>query len=162
MKTYTIGQLAKAAGVGVETVRYYERRKLITQPPRLNNGYRRYSTDTADRIRFIKRNQSLGFTLREIGKFLALVDGSEMEGRLAANALDKKMAQIEAKIAALKETLALLRLVKQSLSDCHATDNTLSLAQCLETPVRVDGDGNTTQKTEEKDEYRYSLGQPQT
>jgi len=68
----TIGQVAKEAGVGVETVRFYERKALIEQPPRPARGFRRYPPDVVRRIRFIQRAQGLGFTLREIGELLAL------------------------------------------------------------------------------------------
>lgn len=62
----TIGALAAAAGVHVETVRYYQRRGLITEPVRPRGGVRRYSADDADRLRFIKRAQAMGFALAEV------------------------------------------------------------------------------------------------
>ncbi|MFQ5798975.1 MAG: MerR family transcriptional regulator, partial [Bacteroidota bacterium] len=77
MKSLTIGQLAKATHVGVETVRYYERRGLLPKPPRRESGYRQFPVDAIRRIRFIKRAQNLGFSLREISRLLALSDGRE-------------------------------------------------------------------------------------
>src|SRR5439155_2927995 len=71
----TIGRLAGAAGVNVETVRYYQRRGLVAQPERPLNSVRRYSEDSVKRIRFIKRAQDLGFTLAEIANLLALEHG---------------------------------------------------------------------------------------
>lgn len=68
----TIGQVAKAAGVGVETVRFYERVGLIPDPPRRPSGYREYPPDAVHRIEFIKRAKALGFTLAEIGELLSL------------------------------------------------------------------------------------------
>ena len=68
----TIGELARAGGVGVETIRYYERRGLIPEPPRNDSGYRQYGDDDIDRIRFIKRAQGLGFTLNEVERLLEL------------------------------------------------------------------------------------------
>jgi MerR family mercuric resistance operon transcriptional regulator len=65
-RTYTIGQLAAAAGVGVETIRYYQRRKLIPQPARPLRGARRYTAADAERLRSIKRAQLMGFALNEI------------------------------------------------------------------------------------------------
>jgi MerR family mercuric resistance operon transcriptional regulator len=62
-----IGQLAEQTGVTVQTVRYYERRGLLKKTARLASGYRYYSTDAIQRIRFIKRSQELGYTLAEIG-----------------------------------------------------------------------------------------------
>jgi MerR family transcriptional regulator, mercuric resistance operon regulatory protein len=71
-ENHTIGQLAKVAGVNVETIRYYERRGLISQPPKPAEGYRTYPNATLARIFFIKRAQELGFTLKEINKLLSL------------------------------------------------------------------------------------------
>jgi MerR family mercuric resistance operon transcriptional regulator len=71
-RSYTIGQLAAAAGVNVETVRYYQRRKLMTEPARPASGARRYGDQDAERLRFIKRAQAMGFTLAEIGSLLNL------------------------------------------------------------------------------------------
>ena len=64
--TLTIGALAQAAGVGVETVRFYERTGLLPEPLRTPAGYRQYPRDTVDRVKFIRRGQGLGFALREI------------------------------------------------------------------------------------------------
>ncbi|MBI5608304.1 MAG: MerR family DNA-binding protein [Deltaproteobacteria bacterium] len=72
MSTLTIGQVAKQAGVGVETVRFYERNGLVPPPPRRASGYRCYPPDTVQRIRFILHAKALGFTLREIGDMLKL------------------------------------------------------------------------------------------
>src|SRR5712691_5745325 len=68
----TIGQVAKAAGVGVETIRFYERNKLIPQPKRSTTGYRAYDQQIAQRVRFIRRAQELGFSLAEVRQLLAL------------------------------------------------------------------------------------------
>ena len=72
MATVTIGQLARKASVHVETVRYYERRGLLPEPPRRWSGYREYSDDDVARLQFIKRAQGLGFSLKEIAELLAL------------------------------------------------------------------------------------------
>lgn len=71
-RTYTIGQLAAAAGVNVETIRYYQRRKLIPQPARPLGSARRYTDADAQRLRFIKRAQVMGFALTEIESLLDL------------------------------------------------------------------------------------------
>jgi MerR family transcriptional regulator, copper efflux regulator len=68
----TIGELARRAGVNVQTVRYYERRGLLPEPLRTPSGYRTYTDATLDRLRFIKRAQELGFTLSEIEELLVL------------------------------------------------------------------------------------------
>ena len=70
--TYKIGKAAELAGVNKETIRYYERRKLIPQPDRMESGYRLFTKRHIDQIRFIKRAQELGFTLSEIRELLDL------------------------------------------------------------------------------------------
>ena len=72
MNSLTIGSLAKQAGVGVETVRFYERRGLVRRPARPGTGYRSYPEDAVARIRFIRNAQALGFTLQEVKDLLAL------------------------------------------------------------------------------------------
>lgn len=69
----TVGALAKAAGVGVETVRYYQRRGLLGVPEG-NGSYRRYGSDHLERLQFIRRAQAIGFTLKETAELLALND----------------------------------------------------------------------------------------
>lgn len=70
----TIGKVANAAGVNVETIRFYEKKGLITQPPKPTEGFRQYPSETLHRLRFIKRAQELGFTLDEISNLLKLED----------------------------------------------------------------------------------------
>jgi DNA-binding transcriptional MerR regulator len=72
MRGMTIGQLARAAGVGVETVRYYQRRALIPVPPRPMRAVRRYPQETLERLAFIRRAQEVGFTLEEISSLMEL------------------------------------------------------------------------------------------
>ena len=72
MRTLTTGQLAKRADVGVETVRFYERKGLLAEPNRRPSGYRQYDEDVVDRLRFIKRAKQLGFKLSEIKELLSL------------------------------------------------------------------------------------------
>jgi MerR family transcriptional regulator, copper efflux regulator len=64
-KRLTIGQVAEGAGVGIETIRFYEREGLVPTPPRTRSGYRQYSVDMVERLRFIQRTKELGFSLRE-------------------------------------------------------------------------------------------------
>lgn len=113
--TLTIGQLAEAAGlgVGVETIRFYERQGLLAEPPRSASGYRQYSPTTVDRLRFIRRAQRLGFTLDEISELLDL----RVEEEAACDSVERraraKMEQVEAKIAELRRMRgALARLVE--------------------------------------------------
>lgn len=108
MAGLTIGRLADAAGVGVPTVRYYERRALLEKPHRTAAGYREYPPDTIRLIRFIKRAQDLGFTLTEIEELIALRDGNgrrRTEVRQLAEArirdIDEKLGQLQAMRSAL-------------------------------------------------------------
>jgi MerR family mercuric resistance operon transcriptional regulator len=111
MANLTIGSLAAAAGVGVETVRFYQRRDLMTVPPRAG-GIRRYDRRDVDRLRFIKRAQAAGFTLAEIAELIALDAG---EDRPRARQLAKaRIVALDAKIAELKEArTSLARLAKE-------------------------------------------------
>ena len=92
METLTIGELARRAGVNVETVRYYERRGLLDEPPRSPAGYRQYSGEDLWRLQFIARAKRLGFTLAEIGDLLG-------SGRCA----DAVLAAAHAKLATVDE-----------------------------------------------------------
>jgi MerR family mercuric resistance operon transcriptional regulator len=120
----TIGQVARQASVNVETLRYYERRGLIPAPPRRASGYRQYPARTVARIRFIKRAQELGFSLREISGLLALrVDPGTTCADVRTRA-EAKIAEIEEKIRDLRRMrMALERLAsacrgKGPTSDC--------------------------------------------
>lgn len=112
MKDYlTIGTLAERGGVSVETIRYYQRRGLLQEPVKPRGGFRHYPLDTANRVRFIKRAQMLGFTLEEIVGLLALDEKKAcLETRgIAAH----KLELIEQKIADLmKMKRALSRLLR--------------------------------------------------
>lgn len=109
----TIGTVAEAAGVNVPTVRYYERRGIIAEPPRTPSGYRQYDEAVVDRIRFIRRAQDLGFTLEEIEDLLGLrVDDPASCGRVEA-ATRSKLSSVETKIRELERLRTILsRLVR--------------------------------------------------
>jgi MerR family mercuric resistance operon transcriptional regulator len=98
MRSLTIGQLAKATQVGVETVRYYEKRGLLPEPPRRESGYRQFPVDAIKRIRFIKRAQNLGFSLREISQLLALSDGQQAGCEEVRHFALEKVREIETRI----------------------------------------------------------------
>ena len=102
MKPLTIGALASRAGVGVETIRFYERKGLVRRPPRPGRGFRVYPEDTVARIRFIRQAQTLGFTLQEIAGLLELrvtpgTDCAAVRTRAVA-----KVANVEARLAELE------------------------------------------------------------
>lgn len=97
-----IGQVAKAAGVHVETVRFYERQRLIEQPAKPLGTLRRYSPVTVTRIRFIKHAQTLGFTLDEIRELLALRSDSPESCKMAKHYAQHKLSTVQDKIVALQ------------------------------------------------------------
>lgn len=97
----TIGKLASAASVGVETIRFYEREGLLPKPPRKRSGYRQYPPDAVARVMFIRRAKGLGFTLKEITELLELrVDPDKSCGDVRAMA-KAKIVDVEQKIADL-------------------------------------------------------------
>jgi MerR family copper efflux transcriptional regulator len=100
MEALGIGQLAKRGGVGIDTVRYYERNGLLTPHTRLASGYRRYSELELARLRFIRRAQALGFALKEIKELLALSAQRDV-GRVKRSA-QAKLKDVKSRIAALE------------------------------------------------------------
>ncbi len=131
MRNYTIGKLAKAANVGVETVRYYERRGLIVQPANRNSGYRQYSEETLQRIRFIKTNQALGFTLNEIKGVLDLLDDQALNCTKASQVLDFKISEIEQKITELQRLKRFLEKLTNSVGECGTKGKMEFLSELL-------------------------------
>ena len=109
MASLTIGKVAKAARVNVETVRYYERRGLIKQP-KSTSGFREYPRDVIARIQFIRRSQQLGFTLAEIAELLRLSNSTS-----AKRDAIKKLAQ--EKLASIQERIVDLQRIEQTLSE---------------------------------------------
>jgi MerR family mercuric resistance operon transcriptional regulator len=99
--SFTIGTLAKKAGVGVETIRFYQRRGLLDEPERPHRGVRRYTERAVQRVRFIKEGQKLGFTLDEIAELLGLEDG--MQCREAREVTLRKLAIVRERITALQK-----------------------------------------------------------
>ena len=113
----TIGQLAGAAGVGVETVRYYQRLKLIPEPKRAFGSVRRYGNDIVQRIAFIKRAQRLGFTLSEIKTLFSL--DAKRDRQRAHKLAQAKVFEIDQRIA----DMAAMRSALAELVDaCEAGD----------------------------------------
>lgn len=108
MRAMTIGKLAKATGVGSETIRYYERSGFLPAPERLPSGYRVYGAEAAKRIRFIKEAQALGFTLQEVSELFALTDDPD------ADCADVN-ARAQAKLVEINEKIERLTLMRESL-----------------------------------------------
>jgi MerR family mercuric resistance operon transcriptional regulator len=114
-ETMTIGRVAEAAGVNVESLRYYQRRGLVGVPRKPPGGQRQYGPAVVARVRFIKRAQHLGFTLGEITNLLRLEDGQACrETRLLA---EQKLSQIEERIADLTR---MRRTLKGLIDECAA------------------------------------------
>ena len=111
--TYRIGAAAKAAGVHVQTLHYYERQGLIAEPARNAAGYREFSPASIGRIRAIKRAQSLGFTLREIKELTALRDGDHAFGEVRA-LVNGKIAEIDDKVALLGKMRQALQVTAET------------------------------------------------
>lgn len=99
MTSLTISQLAKRADVPIDTIRYYERERLIAEPPRRPSGYRQYPLEMVQRLRFIRRAKALGFTLEEIADLLAL--SSKRNVAAVKRSAQEKLAVIDARIAEL-------------------------------------------------------------
>jgi DNA-binding transcriptional MerR regulator len=96
-----IGELAQSAGVGIDTVRYYERQGLLPLPTRQASGYRRYDTGDVARLRFVRRAKGLGFTLSEIRELLALSGRREDDMGTLKAAATAKLADVETRLAEL-------------------------------------------------------------
>lgn len=109
MRPITIGGLARAAGVGVETIRFYEREGLLSEPPRTESGYRQYDPEAVERLGFIRRAKALGFSLGEIRELLGLAEPAGDRARVKA-LTEHKLAEIERRIDEL-------RRMRQALSE---------------------------------------------
>lgn len=110
MKNMTIGKLAKLCGVGVETIRFYEREGLIHQPERKPSGYRIYPEEAVRQVHFIRQAKELGFSLKEIGELLDLrLDGER--------ACDEVRSLAEAKMADVEEKIRVLEKMRQTLGE---------------------------------------------
>ena len=122
MKPLTIGEVARQAGIGVETVRFYERQGLLEEPQRRASGYRQYDQEAVAVLKFIRRAKELGFTLKEIKSLLALrLDASATRAEVREQA-KAKVADIEARIADLQRMRDVLtKLIKKCHGDGAAT-----------------------------------------
>ncbi|PNU20504.1 heavy metal-responsive transcriptional regulator [Geothermobacter hydrogeniphilus] len=124
MGQLTIGQLAHQSGVGVETIKFYQRRGLVEQPPRPASGFRKYPPEAVRQVRFIRRAKELGFSLQEIGELLDL----RMTAGIGCGAIreraEAKLADIRQKRRDLERMEAVLKQLTAScrgqgpLNDC--------------------------------------------
>jgi MerR family mercuric resistance operon transcriptional regulator len=130
--TLTIGKAARAAGVNVETIRFYERRGLIPQPRKPDrHGYRQYTPEIVARIRFIRKGQELGFSLREVEELLALetdlmADCGDVRARATA-----KIDDVNRKIGELERMRAALEQVVAACPGCGAPLRNCSIMEAL-------------------------------
>lgn len=139
MTTQTIGHISKASGTPIETIRFYERERLIPQAPRTDAGYRMYNEDTTKRLRFITRAKALGFTLAEIREILNLQDNpaSNRTGRAEVKAItEKKLVDIERRITDLKRMQAVLNQLagqctgRGSVTHCPIIESLSGIEDC--------------------------------
>ncbi len=122
MKGLTIGALAKAAGVNVETIRFYQRKGLFPKPPKPGEGYRRDPDEAVKQVHFIKGSQKLGFSLKEIAELLVLGQKGEISCSEMLDLASRKIAQIELKIATLEFMKATLMELAESCPGAGSLD----------------------------------------
>ena len=116
-ETMTIGKLAKAAGVNIQTVLYYERRGILKPAARKPSGYRLYAPEAAAKIRFVKSAQRLGFSLGEASELLRLrVQKGTRPERVRAN-VERKLMEVREKLARLE---GMRRTLKRLIASCRA------------------------------------------
>jgi MerR family transcriptional regulator, mercuric resistance operon regulatory protein len=127
-RTYTIARLAAEVGVHIETIRYYQRLKLAPEPPRPVGGIRRYGEADADRLRFIKRAQAMGFTLEEIRSLITLQ--ARRSCRATRDLAATKLRIVDARIRELRH---LRKELAGLIADCDANieDTTCPVIQRL-------------------------------
>jgi DNA-binding transcriptional MerR regulator len=121
MAYYLRSQIAREAGVNIETLRYYERKGLIT-PTRTENGYRRYPQSALNRLKFIIRAKEAGFTLDEIGQTLELlaqdIDFSVLSTAMVEG-ISQKIETVKSRIEGLTQILVFLQEIRQSIENHH-------------------------------------------
>lgn len=127
-----IGQVAQRAGVNVETIRFYERKGLITQPPRNPGGYRQYPHEAIARIRFIKRAKQLGFSLTEIAELLSLQANPRATCGDVKQRAETKVSTIHNRI---KDLQRMKRLLEQLATSCKGSGPIVDcpIIDCFET-----------------------------
>ena len=108
----SIGQLSRLTGVGIETIRYYEKISLLPKPPRTEGGHRLYSKDNFKKLIFIRRSRELGFTLEETRNLLSMVDGGYTCGQMQKAAVDH--------LKTIRSKIKDLRRMERTLADTAA------------------------------------------
>lgn len=121
MSAMTIGRVAKAAAVNVETIRFYQRLRLVAQPAKPSGGVRRYPEDTVLRVNFIKRAQQLGFSLAEIGHLLELE-----ESHSCAKTHDLAVTKLDAVEARIADLNRIRRMLRKLVAQCETRKGQVS------------------------------------
>jgi MerR family transcriptional regulator, copper efflux regulator len=125
VKPMTIGQVAKLAGVGVETIRFYEREGLLNKPKRKQSGYRMFGPEVVNRIRFIRNVKDLGFSLKEIRELLFLRVDSRGTAAEVKKRVDSKISQIDLRISDLKKVRNALAQLSRSVGKGTGSESSL-------------------------------------
>lgn len=132
-----IGTIARNAGVGVETVRFYERKGLISRPPKpQNGGFRSYSDETVDRIRFVRQAQNLGFSLAEISELLSLQADASTDCAIVRDRAQDKLQAVNRKIDQL---FAIQSVLTDLIDACPGTGPAARYCSILEALETADG-----------------------
>ena len=130
-KPLTIGQVARLAGIGVETVRFYEREGLLQEPERRQSGYRQYGEEVVGRLLFIRRAKELGFSLAEIRDLLSLRDDPEATAGDVRGRAEAKIAEIEARVRDLQRMKRALLTLTATCSG-HGPVGTCPIIEALD------------------------------
>ncbi len=132
------GEVARMAGVSVETLRFYERQGILAEPPRRASGYREYPPETVDLVRFVKRAQEVGFSLREVRELLALRPVPARAPEPVRRLVQSKIADIDQKVRDLD---AMRRALNDLLCACeeNARPASCPIIEALSGRAAVDG-----------------------
>jgi MerR family transcriptional regulator, copper efflux regulator len=131
------GELAKRAGVGVETLRFYERCGLIAEPARTPTGYRQYPPDEVERVRFIRRARDLGFSLAEIRHFFEISREPGGDCVDLCDAVDAKLDELRKGIRELQAKLRALERLRKECPECVPIEECMVLSRLREEPQKV-------------------------
>jgi MerR family copper efflux transcriptional regulator len=135
MDGLSIGQLASAAGVGVETVRYYQREGLMHEPPKPPGAIRRYGDPALQRLRFIGRAKELGFTLAQVGELLQLRDDPDATTGDVRELTAAKIEDLQARITDLQRMQAALEAMLASCT-CDGPTAQCAILEAIAEPAR--------------------------
>jgi Hg(II)-responsive transcriptional regulator len=117
-----IGKIAKISGLGIETIRFYERRGLLNPPSRRESGYREYNDESVSRLTFIKKAKDLGFSLDEISELLSLKANKESHCQRTSEKATKKLEATQGKIQELKHIESALKNLIEQCKKRETTD----------------------------------------